>query len=423
MLGPRFDILAPSMISLRTAVILPIFLFFYLPLQLYLLSRVKSCINLWARNRGRQRVLLALATCFVALMLLPLAWRVFFGWRSHEIYFWLPQWLFAASAIWGVGSTLSALALVGLDLFQKIAGHFTPQPVSQPDPGRREFLKKSVGMVAAAPFIVSGYGVFRGRHRFQVEHFDIPVDGLSSHLSQLSIVHLSDIHVGPFMPPEELSAYVEAVNRLRPDLIALTGDFVATSPTEAAPCAETLGHLRARYGIFACMGNHDVYAGVVEDLTRLFDENGVRALRNSGMSLEMGNSKLNILGIDDLRWGPPDLARANKIARQDPGEVKILLSHRPEVFPTAARMGLDVVLSGHYHGGQVKLGPDQESLSVARFLTPYAEGLFRSPRRGVGSEGRGKGSALFVSRGIGVTALPIRVNCPPQIAHLRLIKA
>jgi predicted MPP superfamily phosphohydrolase len=100
--------------------------------------------------------------------------------------------------------------------------------------------------------------------------------------------------------------------------------------------------------------------------------------------------------------------------------VKILLSHRPEIFPQAAKADIDLVLSGHYHGGQVKLGPSAGSLSVARLMTPYAEGFFRLARPG---QGAAKTAHLFVSRGIGITGLPIRVNCPPQIAHLRLIKA
>jgi len=226
------------------------------------------------------------------------------------------------------------------------------------------------------------------------------------------------------MPAEELAAYVEAVNRLKPDVIALTGDFVSTSQDEIAPCVNTLAGLQARYGIFACMGNHDVYARADGELTRLFNQNGVRVLRNDAASLEIGNTTLNILGIDDLRWGRPNLSRALDIARRNPGEVRVLLSHRPEVFPEAARKGLGVVLSGHYHGGQIKLAPEPDSLSIARLITPYAEGLFHLPRRRLSASGPGTGDAvLFVGRGIGITGLPIRINCPPQIAHLTLKRA
>jgi predicted MPP superfamily phosphohydrolase len=278
-------------------------------------------------------------------------------------------------------------------------------------------------VLAAAPFLVSGYGASVGRRRFEVEHFDLPLSGLSSALSQISVVHLTDIHVGPFMPAEELAAYVEAINRLQPDLIALTGDFISSSASEVGSCVQVLSQLKARYGIFACMGNHDVYAGVEEELTRLFGDKGVRVLRNDAASLRIGNTSLSILGIDDLNWGRPDLSRAIKTAESDPGEMRLLLSHRPEIFPAAAQKGIEVVLSGHYHGGQVKLASGPESFSIARLLTPYAEGLFHLPRRHHAAPWSARDSVLFVSRGIGITGLPIRINCPPQIAHLTLRKA
>jgi predicted MPP superfamily phosphohydrolase len=225
------------------------------------------------------------------------------------------------------------------------------------------------------------------------------------------------------MPPEELAAYVDAINRLKPDLIALTGDFVAGSPAEAAPCAETLARLKARYGVYGCLGNHDVYADIEDELTRLFTAGGMRMLRNEAVSLPVKDTKLSVLGIDDLRWGVPDLPRALDQAAKDPGEVRLLLSHRPEIFPRAAGNGIEVVLAGHYHGGQVKLGPESANLSIARFLTPYAEGMFHLSRRSPSKPARAKDSTLFVGRGIGITGLPIRINCPPQIAHLTLKKA
>ncbi|MFQ5903663.1 MAG: metallophosphoesterase, partial [Candidatus Binatia bacterium] len=331
--------------------------------------------------------------------------------------------LFAVSAVWVFGSSGLTVILLGYDFFQRFFHRGFPRPAG-PDLERRDFLKKGVGMAAAAaPFLISGYGVLLGRGRFQVEHFDLPLNGLSAARSQLSIVHLTDIHVGPFMPEEELAAYVEAVNRLEPDIIALTGDFVSGHAGEIAPCVNTLSGLRARYGIFACMGNHDIYVGADDELTRLFGQKGVRVLRNDAVPIRIKNTTLNILGIDDLRWGKPDLSRALKVTQGEPGEVRFLLSHRPEVFPDAARRGLDVVLSGHYHGGQVKLTPDQKGLSIARLITPYAEGLFHLSRRFHASGAGAKNAVLFVSRGIGITGLPIRINCPPQIAHLRLVRA
>jgi predicted MPP superfamily phosphohydrolase len=394
-----------------------LFLLAYLGLQYFLYGRLKTCVVAWVRDERKRRVLIAALGCVFLFMLYPLAWRIFFGQASYEPF---QQTLRATVAFWAVGSTGLALYLAGYELFRRFSLYLsknTPAPSLE----RRQFLKKSLGFAAAAPFAVSGYGVFLERRRFEVDRLELPFDGLSPALSGLCIVHLSDIHVGPFMPPEELAAYVEATNRLQPDLIALTGDFISFSADELAPCVETLAGLRARHGIFACLGNHDFYPGVQDRLTDEFGAKNIRVLRNEGMSLEIGNTTLDVLGIDDLSEGKPDLGRALKDVSKGAGEIRLLLSHRPEVFPEAARAGVDLVLSGHYHGGQVRLTPRPESPSIARALTPYVEGLFERPR---GSQGSGshRKSLLFVSRGIGITGLPVRINCPPQIARLELKK-
>lgn len=401
-----------------------LFLTFYLALQFYFFFRVRGFLRLRVQDQKGRRLLPGIVISFFLLMLFPLVWRLLYGFHWHEPYPWLVRGLFALFAVWGFGSTGSALILLGYDVFHRFSLLFSRRPVASPNLQRRDFLKKGIGAAAVAPFLISGYGVLLGRRRFQIDYLDLRVTDLSSALSRLSIVHLTDIHVGPFMPAEELAAYVEAVNRLKPDFVALTGDFVSTSLDEIAPCADTLAGLKARYGIFACMGNHDVYARADGQLTRLLGEKGIRVLRNDAVSLEIGNTTLNILGIDDLRWGRPDLSRALQVAQRKAGEARILLSHRPEVFPEAARKGIDVVLSGHYHGGQVKLTPEPDSLSIARLITPYAEGLFYLPRRRLDpSATAGNNAALFVSRGIGITGFPIRINCPPQIAHLRLVNS
>jgi predicted MPP superfamily phosphohydrolase len=402
----------------RALVVFCVFLLVYLSLQFFLLFRIRDYLHSQILDRRRRNLYFGLAAAFFLLMLLPFAWRSVSGSHPYGPDPSVVRGLFAVFAVWGFGSSGCALVLLCYDFLRRFVRRRSVRP--GPELGRRHFLKKSVAVAAAAPFIISGHGVLLGRRRFRVDHFDLPLSGLSSSLSQLSIVHLTDIHVGPFMPPEELAAYVEAVNRLKPDLIALTGDFVSRGLDEVVPCVETLAGLKARYGIFACMGNHEVLVGAEDEMTRLFTRKGVQVLRNDAASIRIHNTALNILGIDDLRWGLPDLSRALKIAQGEPGEVGLLLSHRPEVFPEASRAGVDVVLSGHYHGGQVKLGPDPESLSIASLLTPYAEGLFHLSRRHNLSASGGKSALLFVSRGIGTTGLPIRVNCPPQIAHLTL---
>lgn len=392
---------------------------FYLPVQLYLFHRFEVFVKEKIRLVRRARLYRIAGLFFFGLMFVPFGWIGYFGLLPSEPYSWPIRQELLLIAIWGVGSIGCAVVL----LTYKGIGRFTRMLSRRPqglDLARRRFLKIGASAVAAGPFVLSGYGTLVGRRRFEIEHFELPIAGLSGALSGFTVVQLTDIHVGPFMPPEELAAYVDAVNRLKPDLIALTGDFVASSPIEAAPCAETLAALKARYGIYACLGNHDAYAGIEEDLSRMFAEKGIRMLRNDAASHRIHDTTLNVLGIDDLRAGDPDLPRALDAAAKDTGEVRLLLSHRPEIFPVAAHNGIEVVLAGHYHGGQVKLGPKTANLSVARFLTPYVEGLYHLSRR---STGGAKDSVLFVGRGVGITGVPIRINCPPQIAHLTLKKA
>ena len=388
-------------------------LFLYLALQLFLFRRLKQ--QLHQRFPSQARVLSRFTAAFFVLMLYPLFWRILFGIGNYEPF---SEVLRSLVGCWALGSSGLALLFMGRDLWQRARGFFSAS--SAVNLQRREFLKKGTGIIAAAPFAFSGYGVFLGRVRFRVEDFDLWLPGLPADLDGLTIVQLTDIHAGPFMTEEQLASYVDAVNRLEPDLIVLTGDFVSFHREEVVPCVRGLEGLKARYGIYGCLGNHDFYARAEDELTSQFAARGIRLLRNDAVAIPIGNSRLGVLGVDDLRWGRPNLAQALRAANEASTEVRILLSHRPEIFPRAARRGVDVVLSGHYHGGQIKLVPGTDGPSIASFLTQYPEGLFHLSRDGSADSRK---SLLFVSRGIGVTALPVRFNCPPQIAHLTLRKA
>ncbi|HEY7164227.1 MAG TPA: metallophosphoesterase [Candidatus Binatia bacterium] len=387
--------------------------------QLYVIGQLRLRLPGWIQDEQLRNRLLVLFTWVCVATLVPLLWR-----ENPRLNATTLEWrdtLFLLSGMWWAGTAGCAVVLFAYSAFNRMMRLVSsPEPAQPPDLQRRAFLQKSVGVAAVAPFMISGYGGLLERRRFEIEHFEVPVSGLSSSLSQLTIVQLSDIHVGPFMSAEELNEYIDAVNRLKPDLVALTGDFVTGSRSEVLPCVQTLRRLQARLGVFACLGNHDIYAGAAGDLILGLANSGIRMLRNDAATIDVGNSTVGVLGIDDLGRGRPSLRRTID-ARHRPAEVNVLLSHRPEIFPRAANEGVDLVLSGHYHGGQIKLLPEPQALSIARFMTSYADGFFTLPRSESGDATRTR-STLFVSRGIGVTALPVRVNCPPQIAHLTLRK-
>jgi len=219
------------------------------------------------------------------------------------------------------------------------------------------------------------------------------------------IVHLSDIHHGLFLPLHVVMEAVELANQLDPDLIALTGDFVTYSRTYIEPVAAVLGRLRAPYGVFAVLGNHDFRVGA-DQLARALRHERVEVLRNRHTTLRRRGEALHVAGIDDLGYGDDLVRTLRGIA---PGAATLLLAHNPRIIRRAARSGVSLVLSGHTHGGQVNL--------------PLVGTIYgRSPeqmRFKIGWDRLGP-TQIYVSRGIGTVLLPVRVRCPAEIPHLEL---
>jgi uncharacterized protein len=224
-------------------------------------------------------------------------------------------------------------------------------------------------------------------------------------LDGLRIVHLTDIHHSLFTPLEEVERAVYLANRLEPDLVALTGDYVTFSPAYIQPVARALGKLKARRGVFAVLGNHDFQVDA-DEITRALRSHGIRVLRNSRRPLRAGKETLWIVGVDDLWWSSDDLPAALKAVPAR--DAKILLCHNPLGIWQASRHSIDLVLSGHTHGGQVRL--------------PGFRHLYRSKlgERFVDGWNRLDGTQIYVSRGIGKVIVPIRFDCPSEIACLNL---
>lgn len=221
----------------------------------------------------------------------------------------------------------------------------------------------------------------------------------------LKIVHLSDIHLSLYTPIEEVERAVDLANSQHPDIAALTGDYVTFSPTYIWPAATVLGKLRARLGTFAVLGNHDFRVSA-DEMTRALRAQRIRVLRNSHYPLRSSRGTLWLVGVDDLWGASEDLNRALKsVPAHDP---KILLCHNPLAIGRAARLGIDLMLSGHTHGGQVRL-PFIRSLYRARFGERFVEGWNHLGE-----------TQIYVNRGIGKVVLPVRVACPPEITCLCL---
>jgi len=238
----------------------------------------------------------------------------------------------------------------------------------------------------------------RKARNIEVTEYRVPLPALGRDLDGLRIVHLTDIHHGLYVSAESVLAAVELANSLEPDVVALTGDYVSYSRNFAQSCAELLGGLRARRGVFAVLGNHDFRVGA-DLVTRALRRNGIEVLRNRHTLLRSGSAELHLAGVDDL-WYDASLPRAMRNIPR--GRPVILLSHNPRIVAAASHYSVDLVLSGHTHGGQVRLPflERRKDPVHRRFLTGWdAWGATR----------------IYISRGIGTIVVPVRLGCPPEM--------
>lgn len=219
-------------------------------------------------------------------------------------------------------------------------------------------------------------------------------------LDGLRIAFVSDVHAGSCMHERDLVRLFAKVAAREPDLVCLGGDLINTREREILAFRGPLGLLNPPLGVFAVPGNHDHFFGADIGLWEAFLRDcGVQVLVNRGQRVERGGASLWLAGIDDLTEGLPDLEAALDGARGD--EPLVLLSHHPDFFFEAAAVGIDVQLSGHTHGGQVRLG-GWSPIRHSRF--DWHEGRFEL-----------EGAQLYVGRGVGVTFLPVRIGAPPEI--------
>jgi len=280
------------------------------------------------------------------------------------------------------------------------------------NPGRRRALNAVGGVLMASPFAVIGYGALVQRTDFRVREIDVPVPGLPGDLDGLRLLQLSDIHLSAFLTESELARVIDASNELRPHLAVVTGDLISSRHDPLEACVRQIARLKADAGVFGCMGNHEVYVKAEARTAELGARAGVPFLRQQARQLRFGNSVLNLAGVDFQSHSHKDryLEGAGRLVV--PGAMNVLLSHSPDVFPVAAHQGYNLLLAGHTHGGQVNVEILDQSITPARFFTPYVYGLYR-----LGA------AAAYVTRGIGTIGIPARIGAPPEISVLRLRKA
>jgi predicted MPP superfamily phosphohydrolase len=254
--------------------------------------------------------------------------------------------------------------------------------------------------------VVGAYGVLVRRRWFRVVTRDVKVAGLPAAFDGLRVAHLSDLHVGTLTPRSWGLRWARAANAAAPDLAVVTGDLVTSGNAYDEDIADVLGELRAPRGVFSSMGNHD-YFGEDERLVALLRARGVTVLRNEGVAIEKDGARFWLAAIDDTWTRRDDLGRA--LAQRPEGLATVLLAHDPNRFDQAADAGVELVLSGHTHGGQVAVPFLARRFNAARFAYKYSLGFYERGR-----------STLYVHPGLGTTGPPFRLGAAPEVTVLVL---
>ncbi len=286
--------------------------------------------------------------------------------------------------------------------------------VEAEDPTRRAFLRKvaTAGLGVAA--VGTGYGASEAYGDASITRMDLSFPDLPQGLDGLKLVQLSDLHIGPMLGPPTVARWRALTEREAPDLLLITGDLVDSLPSEIAPFIESFGHYPAPLGCFAILGNHDYFTDP-RPIWKALEAAGYQCLENANQLVRRNGALLAVIGLSDpmardgrfsgvhFGDGPkPDIA-----VKGIPDQAwRLCLSHRPSNWNLAASTGSKLTLSGHTHGGQVNIIP---GVSSARLMGPYTDGLFEE-----------NGFKLYVSRGLGVVGIPMRLGAPPEIVVITL---
>jgi uncharacterized protein len=285
---------------------------------------------------------------------------------------------------------------------------------------RRAFLGTSIlGLTGVALASCTNGIVDRNDIEITQRTFEIP--NLPSAWEGKKISFLSDIHSGPFMDVDDLKRVVKITNDLKSDVILIPGDFVTSHINEMPPLLEAISDLRAPLGVYACTGNHDYYAGV-DDVSRGIEDSPIELLRNSNVKIEADGQPLYLLGVDDDDAAGVESYVEGKTAHHIEAAYKgipndaatILMCHKPYHFEAFAKTNVGLMLSGHTHGGQIVLGRfGNTTLTFCSLASKYVDGVY------LPQESKSQ-TQMYVSRGIGVVGLPIRINCPSEITQITL---
>jgi uncharacterized protein len=284
--------------------------------------------------------------------------------------------------------------------------------IHKTEPGRREVLERVGGtLIVGTAASVFGWGMLRSRYAFCVTEVPVRIARLPKRIDGFTIVQVSDLHIGPFVEERLIAEGFDLALGLHPDLIVVTGDLLDYDPRYVPVARRQLARLRAPAGVACILGNHDYYAGRAE-VARAVEDAGAVLLVNRGKVIlpeEAGGFAL--LGVDDPWAGRTEPGRGADLdaalATVPPDRATVLLAHQPNFVRRVIGKGIDLMLSGHTHGGQINPG-----FALARMAGPYVAGRYDV-----------EGTVLYVNRGLGTAGPPARLGAPPEITKIVLVSS
>ncbi|HZW92913.1 MAG TPA: metallophosphoesterase [Candidatus Eremiobacteraceae bacterium] len=276
---------------------------------------------------------------------------------------------------------------------------------------RRRFLRGAVATCAAA---IAGDAVLVDPNRPRIVRQEFFLPRWPEEMDSFTVAILSDFHYDPYFSAHPLRAAIPMVNSLHPDLIVLTGDFVSVpeigkkkrGANDAEPCAQLLRQLAgAPHGLWAVLGNHD-YETDPDHVTHALQAENIRVLANQSDAIERNGARIWLAGVTDVLSWTADLSET--LHRVPSGEAVIMLAHEPDFADEASRFPIDLQLSGHSHGGQIRI-PLLPPLYLPPLARKYILGTYHI-----------RDLTLYTNAGIGTVMVPMRLNCPPEITLLTL---
>jgi predicted MPP superfamily phosphohydrolase len=265
----------------------------------------------------------------------------------------------------------------------------------------------AIGSTLVGGLTTTGYATLSEPNRLKISRTSVPIKGLPQRLNGLRIVLMSDFHLFPFTPADLIQEAIRQAGTLEPDIVLFGGDFVYSEAEAAYELSPILAQLNSKLGSFAVLGNHDHAKGAAV-VQHALVRSGIEVLNNRGVTLSIGSSGFYLAGVDSMAARTANV-RAAFAAHRGYGPT-LVLAHEPDTIDYySQRAPIDLQLSGHSHGGQIRL-PGVGPVILPLWGRRYPRGLYQV-----------NDSHLFTSQGIGTVDLPVRINCPPEIAEITLM--